>query len=154
MFLCRPWKWLRWWWNQSHLCGAESKWRRVCLFSCVFNNGASFNPAIQPPGWVGGGGRLICSHAGWYRLTEAIIFEMFFAVPFPVLAPSPVFLLWWVGARSKWSLSSDIACQSRQEKCSLKVTLLWCLLSVCHRTFHFLWAKIYNLSFDRRSKHL
>lgn len=67
---------------------------------------------------------------------------------------SPVFLLRWVNTRSKWSLSSDITCQSRQEKCSLKVTLLWCLYSACHYIFHFLWAKIYNLSFDRRSKHL
>lgn len=67
---------------------------------------------------------------------------------------SPVFLLRWVSTRSKWSLSSDITCQSRQEKCSLKVTLLWCLYSACHYVFHFLWAKIYNLSFDRRSKHL
>lgn len=29
--------------------------------------------------------------------------------------------------RSNRSLSSDITCQSRQEKCSLKVTSLWCL---------------------------
>lgn len=69
-------------------------------------------------------------------------------------AAALVFLLWWVNTRSKWSLSSDITCQSRQEKCSLKVTLLWCPYTSCHYIFHFLWAKTYNLSFDRRSKHL
>lgn len=36
---------------------------------------ASIQPSSRPD--EGGGGRLICSHAGWYRLTEAIIFEMF-----------------------------------------------------------------------------
>lgn len=81
-----------------------------------------------------------------WNVTEAFLFIYFCA--------ALVFLLWWVNTRSKWSLSSDITCQSRQEKCSLKVTLLWCLYSACHYIFHFLWAKIYNLSFDRRSKHL
>lgn len=83
-----------------------------------------------------------------------VVFVLFFVFRFLCLCFSLVLLLWWVSARSKWSLSSDMTCQSRQEKCSLKVTLLWCLYSVCHYTFHFLCAKIYNLSFDRRSKHL
>lgn len=83
-----------------------------------------------------------------------VVFVLFFVFCFLCLCFSLVLLLWWVSARSKWSLSSDMTCQSRQEKCSLKVTLLWCLYSVCHYTFHFLCAKIYNLSFDRRSKHL
>lgn len=81
------------------------------------------------------------------------VWNVCFSILFPPLS-SLVFLLWWVNARSKRSLSSDIACQSRPENCSLKVTLLWCLHSVCHYTFHFLWAKIYKVSFDRRSKHL
>lgn len=57
---------------------------KTCLLVFLpffLNNDASFKPAIQPPRrwwwWWWGGSGLICSHAGWYRLTEAIIFEMF-----------------------------------------------------------------------------
>lgn len=127
-------------------------WLVVCFFSfCIFNNSTNIKPVIH------------CSTQNEVELPAALLDDIIwlkqsclkclFFFLFVSLS-SLVFLLWWVNARSKRSLSSDIACQSRPEKCSLKVTLLWCLHSVCHYTFHFLWAKIYNVSFDRRSKHL
>lgn len=124
-----------------------------CFFFsfCIFNNSTNIKPVIH------------CSTQNEVELPAALpddiiwlkqpCLKCLFFFLFASLS-SLVFLLWWVNARSKRSLSSDIACQSRPEKCSLKVTLLWCLHSVCHYTFHFLWAKIYNVSFDRRSKHL
>lgn len=127
------------------------------VFFCIFNNCVNIKPShpLLKTEWSA----VICRRAGWYQLTEAIKFEMwrvpFFSTSFfSCCCSSLVFLLWWVSTRSKRSLSSDITCQSRQERRSLKVTLLWCLYSVRHYSFHFLWAKIYNLSFDRRSKHL
>ena len=118
---------------------------KICLVVfCIFNNSVNIKPShplIQTE-WSA----VICSRAGWYQLTEAIIFEMwqvcFFLLVLFVFCScsSLVFLLWWVNTRSTWSLSSDITCQSRQEQCSLKVTLLWCLYSACHYVFHFLWA--------------
>lgn len=45
----------------------------ACFLAFLITMLASNQPSSHPDG----GGGLICSHAGWYRLTEAIIFEMF-----------------------------------------------------------------------------
>lgn len=138
-----PWRWML------------MKTCLVCLF-CIFNNSVNIKPSHPSPQteWraVISQAPLRIISADWsnyafemWRVPFLNFFSLFF---FFFVFYSCVFFCcdeWAQG--QKRSLSSDMTCQSRQERCSLKVTSLWCVYPACRYTFHFLWAKIYNLSF-------